>query len=151
MNTGAILNRINFGMLVAAGRLPHGFDDAFVDLWRFYLMYCEGGFYGGVSSIAVQSDGKILIGGAFNTVNNVTVNRLARLERRDQGIRDRAQRGSQSSSWKLATRQAPPSSRIVTSVRRASFSPPSGWPSRRGEVAASTATRPSSTGPTSAP
>ena len=32
-----------------------------------------------VNTIVVQADGKILIGGAFNTVNNVTVNRLARL------------------------------------------------------------------------
>jgi cyclopropane-fatty-acyl-phospholipid synthase len=29
------------------GRLPHGFDRRFVDLWRYYLMYCEGGFRGG--------------------------------------------------------------------------------------------------------
>lgn len=29
------------------GRLPAGFDARFVDLWRFYLMYCEGGFRGG--------------------------------------------------------------------------------------------------------
>jgi cyclopropane-fatty-acyl-phospholipid synthase len=29
------------------GRLPPGFDRRFCDLWRFYLMYCEGGFRGG--------------------------------------------------------------------------------------------------------
>lgn len=29
------------------GRLPTGFDGRFCDLWRFYLMYCEGGFRGG--------------------------------------------------------------------------------------------------------
>ena len=29
-----------------AGRLA-GFDEAFHDLWRYYLMYCEGGFRGG--------------------------------------------------------------------------------------------------------
>ncbi|MFY8195581.1 MAG: class I SAM-dependent methyltransferase, partial [Novosphingobium sp.] len=28
-------------------RLPEGFDRRFVDLWRYYLMYCEGGFSGG--------------------------------------------------------------------------------------------------------
>lgn len=32
---------------VAEGRLPAGFDQRFVDLWRYYLMYCEGGFRGG--------------------------------------------------------------------------------------------------------
>jgi cyclopropane-fatty-acyl-phospholipid synthase len=30
---------------VAQGRLP-GFDDTFHNLWRYYLMYCEGGFRG---------------------------------------------------------------------------------------------------------
>ena len=29
------------------GRLPAGFDPAFARLWRYYLMYCEGGFRGG--------------------------------------------------------------------------------------------------------
>ncbi len=29
------------------GRLPDGFDTHFARLWRFYLMYCEGGFRGG--------------------------------------------------------------------------------------------------------
>ncbi|MFN3423403.1 MAG: class I SAM-dependent methyltransferase [Novosphingobium meiothermophilum] len=28
-------------------RLPQGFDQRFIDLWRYYLMYCEGGFRGG--------------------------------------------------------------------------------------------------------
>jgi cyclopropane-fatty-acyl-phospholipid synthase len=32
---------------VEAGRLPAGFDERFVRLWRFYLMYCEAGFSGG--------------------------------------------------------------------------------------------------------
>lgn len=32
---------------VAEDRLPAGFDRRFVDLWRYYLMYCEGGFSGG--------------------------------------------------------------------------------------------------------
>ncbi|MCB2046645.1 MAG: class I SAM-dependent methyltransferase [Novosphingobium sp.] len=38
--------RLRFDRAVADGRLPHGFDQEFVDLWRFYLMYCEGGFRG---------------------------------------------------------------------------------------------------------
>jgi cyclopropane-fatty-acyl-phospholipid synthase len=31
---------------VAEGRLPAGFDEPFHDLWRYYLMYSEGGFRG---------------------------------------------------------------------------------------------------------
>ena len=38
--------RENFDRAMAAGRLPSGFDDRFARLWRFYLMYCEGGFRG---------------------------------------------------------------------------------------------------------
>jgi len=26
--------------------LPAKFDSKFIDLWRYYLMYCEGGFRG---------------------------------------------------------------------------------------------------------
>ncbi|MXO73756.1 methyltransferase domain-containing protein [Altererythrobacter aerius] len=39
--------RANFDRAVAEGRLPAGFDERFVALWRYYLMYCEGGFRGG--------------------------------------------------------------------------------------------------------
>jgi cyclopropane-fatty-acyl-phospholipid synthase len=39
--------RLRFDRAVAEDRLPAGFDAAFVDLWRYYLMYCEGGFRGG--------------------------------------------------------------------------------------------------------
>jgi len=39
--------RENFNEAVKEGRLPAGFDRRFCDLWRFYLMYCEGGFRGG--------------------------------------------------------------------------------------------------------
>ncbi len=38
--------RINFEAAVVQNRLPVGFDEKFVSLWRFYLMYCEGGFRG---------------------------------------------------------------------------------------------------------
>lgn len=38
--------RENFDRAVSEGRLPPGFDRRFVGLWRFYLMYCEGGFRG---------------------------------------------------------------------------------------------------------
>ena len=37
---------IRFDEAVAQERLPKGFDNAFHDLWRYYLMYCEGGFRG---------------------------------------------------------------------------------------------------------
>ncbi|MCP3730204.1 cyclopropane-fatty-acyl-phospholipid synthase family protein [Sphingomonas sp. MG17] len=36
-----------FDAAVAEGRLPAEFDAHFLDLWRYYLMYCEGGFRGG--------------------------------------------------------------------------------------------------------
>ena len=42
-----LLWRERFDLAVAEGRLPSGFDVRFVRLWRFYLMYCEGGFRGG--------------------------------------------------------------------------------------------------------
>jgi cyclopropane-fatty-acyl-phospholipid synthase len=32
--------------------LPAGFADRFVRLWRYYLMYCEGGFRGGGIDVA---------------------------------------------------------------------------------------------------
>lgn len=38
--------RENFDRATDEGRLPPGFDQRFVRLWRFYLMYCEGGFRG---------------------------------------------------------------------------------------------------------
>ncbi|MDQ3246248.1 MAG: cyclopropane-fatty-acyl-phospholipid synthase family protein [Pseudomonadota bacterium] len=36
---------------VGAGRLA-GFDQSFHNLWRYYLMYCEGGFRGGAIDVA---------------------------------------------------------------------------------------------------
>ncbi|PCG15770.1 MULTISPECIES: SAM-dependent methyltransferase [Sphingomonas] len=36
-----------FDAAVADGRLPPRFDARFQRLWRYYLMYCEGGFRGG--------------------------------------------------------------------------------------------------------
>tara|TARA_R110002072_G_scaffold81181_9_gene186093 strand:+ start:6392 stop:7690 length:1299 start_codon:yes stop_codon:yes gene_type:complete len=39
--------RAQFDRAVAEDRLPAGFDRGFVELWRYYLMYCEGGFRGG--------------------------------------------------------------------------------------------------------
>ncbi|MPS67040.1 MAG: class I SAM-dependent methyltransferase [Novosphingobium sp.] len=44
--------RRNFDAAVEEGRLPAGFDERFVRLWRFYLMYCEGGFMGGGIDVA---------------------------------------------------------------------------------------------------
>jgi cyclopropane-fatty-acyl-phospholipid synthase len=38
--------REDFDRAVEESRLPPGFDRRFVRLWRFYLMYCEGGFRG---------------------------------------------------------------------------------------------------------
>ena len=39
--------RQNFDSAVGDGRLPAGFDRRFCDFWRYYLMYCEGGFLSG--------------------------------------------------------------------------------------------------------
>ena len=39
--------RERFDAAIAEGRLPAGFDARFCGLWRYYLMYCEGGFRGG--------------------------------------------------------------------------------------------------------
>jgi cyclopropane-fatty-acyl-phospholipid synthase len=39
--------RHNFDLAVSDNRLPTQFDANFVALWRYYLMYCEGGFRGG--------------------------------------------------------------------------------------------------------
>lgn len=44
--------RIRFDAAVAQRQLPAGFDANFVALWRFYLMYCEGGFRGGGINVA---------------------------------------------------------------------------------------------------
>jgi len=44
--------RDRFDAAVEEGRLPAGFDERFVRLWRFYLMYCEGGFRSGGISVA---------------------------------------------------------------------------------------------------
>lgn len=44
--------RQRFDQAVAEGRLPIGFDEKFVKLWRYYLMYCEGGFRGGGIHVA---------------------------------------------------------------------------------------------------
>ncbi|PEQ13255.1 SAM-dependent methyltransferase [Novosphingobium sp. PC22D] len=44
--------RINFDEAVEEGRLPAGFDERFVRLWRYYLMYCQGGFAGGGIDVA---------------------------------------------------------------------------------------------------
>jgi cyclopropane-fatty-acyl-phospholipid synthase len=44
--------RTNFDAAETKGRLPAGFDRRFCDLWRFYLMYCEGGFRGGAITVS---------------------------------------------------------------------------------------------------
>lgn len=43
--------RQRYDQAVAKGALP-GFEEPFHDLWRYYLMYCEGGFRGGVIDVA---------------------------------------------------------------------------------------------------
>jgi len=41
-----------FDAVIAEGRLPPRFDRNFIGLWRYYLMYCEGGFRGGGIDVA---------------------------------------------------------------------------------------------------
>ncbi|MXO46664.1 methyltransferase domain-containing protein [Erythrobacter vulgaris] len=53
--------RENFDRAVEEDHLPSGFDDSFCDLWRYYLMYCEGGFRGGgidVHQVTLVKEGK---------------------------------------------------------------------------------------------
>ena len=44
--------RARFDAAVKEERLPTGFDERFHRLWRYYLMYCEGGFRGGGIDVA---------------------------------------------------------------------------------------------------
>lgn len=44
--------REQFDAALVEGRLPAAFDERFVRLWRYYLMYCEGGFAGGGIDVA---------------------------------------------------------------------------------------------------
>jgi cyclopropane-fatty-acyl-phospholipid synthase len=41
-----------YNAAVREKRLPAGFDERFHRLWRYYLMYCEGGFRGGGIDVA---------------------------------------------------------------------------------------------------
>ena len=52
--------RENFDLAVEEQRLPAGFDQTFIELWRYYLMYCEGGFLGkgiDVHQVTLTKDG----------------------------------------------------------------------------------------------
>jgi cyclopropane-fatty-acyl-phospholipid synthase len=44
--------RRRYDAAVAEEALPAGFDERFHRLWRYYLMYCEGGFRGGGIDVA---------------------------------------------------------------------------------------------------
>jgi cyclopropane-fatty-acyl-phospholipid synthase len=44
--------RERYDSAVSEERLPPGFDEPFHRLWRYYLMYCEGGFRGGGIDVA---------------------------------------------------------------------------------------------------
>lgn len=44
--------RLRFDAALDEGRLPPKFDKKFVSLWRYYLMYSEGGFRGGGINVA---------------------------------------------------------------------------------------------------
>lgn len=44
--------RADYDRAVEEHRLPDGFDERFHGLWRYYLMYCEGGFRAGGIDVA---------------------------------------------------------------------------------------------------
>ncbi len=44
--------RVRFEQAVVTGNIPDGFDPEFINLWRYYLMYCEGGFRSGGIDVA---------------------------------------------------------------------------------------------------
>jgi cyclopropane-fatty-acyl-phospholipid synthase len=44
--------RGKFDHAITSGALPAEFDARFIALWRYYLMYCEGGFRGGGIDVA---------------------------------------------------------------------------------------------------
>ncbi|MEO5866534.1 MAG: cyclopropane-fatty-acyl-phospholipid synthase family protein [Sphingomonas sp.] len=53
--------RVAFDAAVAEGRLPPRFDRQFARLWRYYLMYCEGGFRGqgiDVAQVTLVKEGR---------------------------------------------------------------------------------------------
>ena len=50
--------RISFDRALADDRMPPSFSTEFHRLWRFYLMYCEGGFRGGGITVAQVDAGK---------------------------------------------------------------------------------------------
>ena len=43
--------RNRFDQAIAENRLPGGFDERFIRLWRFYLCYCEAGFRAGTIDV----------------------------------------------------------------------------------------------------
>ncbi|MGJ3626047.1 hypothetical protein AB5I41_01995 [Sphingomonas sp. MMS24-JH45] len=44
--------RCGSGAMPSMWRCPPRFDERFQRLWRYYLMYCEGGFRGGGIDVA---------------------------------------------------------------------------------------------------
>ncbi len=65
--------------LVAAGPAVHAGPGSDGTLDTSFSTKAGTGFNGNVESVAVQTDGKIVIGGSFTAVNGVTSNRIARL------------------------------------------------------------------------
>lgn len=51
--------RERFDRAIDQGTLPPHFDETFVGLWRYYLMYCEGGFRGGTIDVAQVTLAKV--------------------------------------------------------------------------------------------
>ena len=68
---------LGVSVLMGAGPVLAGSDDGTPD--TAFTTNTGTGFNGTVRAVAVQSDGKIIVGGSFATLNSTTVNRIARL------------------------------------------------------------------------
>jgi uncharacterized delta-60 repeat protein len=85
---GKIILTGAFGFTIFNGRLVGRFVRLNADGTRDTDIGTVLGFTGAVYAIAIQSDGKIVVGGAFTTFNGVTVNCIVRLNA--DGTRDTA-------------------------------------------------------------
>ncbi|MBA3897172.1 MAG: class I SAM-dependent methyltransferase [Sphingomonadaceae bacterium] len=88
--------RARFDAAVSEGRLPRGFDAHFVRLWRYYLMYCEGGFRGGGIDVAQVT----LIKGGDDAAQDQRGARAARSDRRRAAGAVARANGTRAQGWR---------------------------------------------------
>src|SRR5690606_33929188 len=82
--------RENFNAAEAKGRLPTDFDRRFCDLWRFYLMYCEGGFRGGAITVSQAT--------LVKRRGSAAVRPIAAIARENVVVHDRAEQAAECAS-----------------------------------------------------